>query len=227
MHDIPQEFQIQDRSFTCEQIHSVFHELLTPKRKQLIANVVKGRRLGTTLVLEKLYDLGNISAIIRSAENLGYLNLHIIESAQTKYSSRTTQGAHKWVNRHTWSQTTDCLHDLKRRGHQIVATALTKDSVPIQQIDFSKPTALIVGNEKDGVSEEALALADFNCTIPTTGFSQSFNVSIAAAILMSYVFFERGSKFPDLTPEQQRALEADYYLRTYTSHHKLYQSLTS
>jgi tRNA (guanosine-2'-O-)-methyltransferase len=199
--------------------------MLTPKRVKRIQEVVGGRTPNLTMVLERLYDLGNISAIIRTAENLGLMDMHIIESTETKYSSRTTQGAHKWITKHKWDNTLTCMKKLKAEGFQIVATGLSAEAIPLNELDLSIPTAIIVGNEKDGVSTEAMEFADVNCVIPTTGFSQSFNVSIAAAIMLSYAFFKRDSGHSSLSAEERMFLEAEYMLRTYKSPHLLYERL--
>jgi tRNA (guanosine-2'-O-)-methyltransferase len=219
--------KVMDEEFTLDELQRCFENLLTNERKTKIQNVVNGRTQKFTIVLEKLYDLGNISAVMRTAENFGILNFHIIESTQTKYSSRTTQGAHKWLNRRIWQQTPDCLHKLKAEGYQIVATALTEKAVPLNQIDLNRPTAFVLGNEKDGISSEALQLADINCIIPTTGFSQSFNVSTAAALIMGYVALREDKDWCDLNEAQKKKLTVDYYLRTYKSHHKLLETLKS
>jgi tRNA (guanosine-2'-O-)-methyltransferase len=216
---------IDDEEFTLDQIQGCFDDLLTSERKDKIHRVVNGRTRKFTIILEKLYDQGNISAIMRTAENFGLLDIHIIESTQTKYSSRTTQGAHKWLNRKIWQQTPECLKKLKAEGYQIVATALSHRAVPLTEINLDRPTAFVVGNEKDGVSKEAIEMADANCLIPTTGFSQSFNVSIAAALIMGHVALKYDKDWCDLDDDQKRKLTLDYYLRTYKSHHKLLERL--
>ena len=83
------------------------------------------------------------------------------------------------------------LSKLESRGFQIVATALSEDAVSLFDVDLSKPTCFIVGNEKDGVSEKCLQYADINCLIPTAGFSQSFNISVASAIILSHMSYRR------------------------------------
>lgn len=218
---------VMDEEFPIDRIKACLEDLLTPERMHKIDQVVQGRTQKFTIVLEKLYDLGNISAIMRTAENFGFLHFHIIESTQTKYSSRTTQGAHKWLHRKLWQQTPDCLRHLKDQGYQIAATALTKTAISLTELDLSRPTAFILGNEKNGISPEALELADVNCVIPTTGFSQSFNVSTAAALIMGHVALNNQQDWCDLSESQKHRLTVDYYLRTYKSHHKLFERLKS
>lgn len=216
---------IQGELFEAEAVHRELSDLLTPERIKKIQEVTLRRTQKLTIVLERLYDLGNLSAIIRTAENLGLLDIHIIEAQNTKYSSRTTQGAHKWVNKYRWQESIPCLTELREQGFQLLATGLGNQAVPLHEVDFTRPSAIILGNEKDGVSPEVLSMADANCLIPTTGFSQSFNVSIAAAIILSHAFFKRDFNRGDLTQEERLQLEADYMLRTYKSPHKLYERL--
>jgi rhodanese-related sulfurtransferase len=83
------------------------------------------------------------------------------------------------------------LQKQKEQGRQIISTALSDRSVSMLDIDWTKPTTLVIGNEKDGVTQEAMDLSDELCIIPTVGFSQSFNLSVAAAILLNHIHLER------------------------------------
>lgn len=195
--------------------------LLTEARRARIDQVVKGRNFSSAVVLEGIYDRGNISAVMRSAEGLGFANCHIIETGERfKESARVTAGADKWVETTKWKRTSDCVQSLKAQGYKIIVTHLDERSKPLHEVDFSGKTALVLGNEKDGVSPEMVAAADVCAIVPMSGFVQSFNISVAGALSMYHIHQDRLLKLGrngDLTEEQQEILKAIYYMRTQDS----------
>ena len=173
------------------QLEQEVESLVTPERRRRIVEVLRERTRNIIPVLENIYDSGNINAVLRSAEGLGYQESHIIESTQTfSYSKRVTRGAHRWLDTRRWSDTTECIRYLKTRGYRIIATQLT-DSVPIHSIDFTIPTVICFGNEAEGVSEALSEMADARCHIPMVGFSESFNISVAAALALQHIRTDR------------------------------------
>ncbi len=195
--------------------------LLTPERRGRIEKVVQARCFSNVVVLENIYDRGNASAVMRSAEAFGLAQIHLIELGDKfKESQRTTAGADKWVELKKWKSTKDCLRALKAQGKQIVVTHLDSTSKPIAQVDFSKPTALVLGNEKDGVSAEMIEAADHRVLIPMEGFVQSYNISVAGALCFYQMYLSRqasAGQNGDLTPAEQKILKAIYSLRTLDS----------
>lgn len=194
--------------------------LLTPERRQKIERVVEGRNFETAVVLEGIYDRGNISAVMRTAEGLGFANFHVVETQEKfKEANRVTQGADKWVEVQKWKQSKDCIKALKDQGYRICVTTL-EASKPLAEIDFSGRTALVLGNERDGVSREMLEAADERMIIPMPGFVQSFNISVAGALCLYHIMQDRirrrGSN-ADLSTTEQGILKALYYLRTQES----------
>ena len=192
--------------------------LLTPERRARIDEVVRGRNFSTSIVLENIYDRGNSSAVMRTGEALGFQLFDVIElSEKFKVANRVASGADKWVHVRKWKSTLDCVKQLKADGFQICVTALSPISKPISEIDFTKPTAFVLGNEKDGASKEIIEHADHQIIIPMAGFVQSFNISVAGALGMYHIFHERErqlGKNADVTPEQQEILKAHYYMKT-------------
>jgi tRNA (guanosine-2'-O-)-methyltransferase len=195
--------------------------LLTPERRRKIDEVAQLRNFSNAVVLENIYDRGNASAVMRSAEALGFVQMHLIELGEKfKESQRTTAGADKWLEVKKWKSTGDCIRSLKAEGHQIVVTHLDATSKPIDQVDFSNPTALVLGNEKDGVSREMIEAADHRVVLPMTGFVQSYNISVAGALCFYHIYMDRVrrlGKCGDLSLKEQRILQAEYYLRSLDS----------
>lgn len=194
--------------------------LLTEDRKRKIDAVVAERNFSTAVVLESIYDRGNISAVMRSAEGMGFGNFHVIETQEKfKESQRVTQGADKWVEVKKWKQSSAAIAHLKSAGYKICVTTL-EGAKPLHEVDFSGPVALVLGNEKSGVSPEMIAAADERVVLPMTGFVQSFNISVAGALCLYHISqdrLRRLGKNADLTSEQQNILKAYYYLRTQDS----------
>lgn len=195
--------------------------LLTTERRQKIDQVLENRCFSNVVVLENIYDRGNASAVMRSAEAFGLTFVHMIELNEAfKESQRTTAGADKWIELKKWKSTAACVQELKKQGKQIVVTHLDATSKPIAEVDFSRPTALVLGNEKDGISLEMAEAADHRVLLPMVGFVQSYNISVAAALCFYHIYLDRMQRRGqqgDLSPEQKQILKAHYYLRTQPS----------
>lgn len=194
--------------------------LLTEERQRKITSVVNERCFNISVVLESIYDRGNTSAVMRSAEGLGFSNFHVIETFEKfKEANRVTQGADKWLEVKKWKTSKDCIDHLKKNKIRICVTSL-QASRPLHEIDFSTPLALVLGNEKDGVSKEMLEAADERVILPMPGFVQSFNISIAGALCLYHISYDRRQKLgthADLTEKQKEILKAAYAMRTMDS----------
>lgn len=133
---------------------------------------------------------------MRSCECFGVQDVHVIEKDYTfNTNPDIVVGAEKWmsVRKHTRTYTDQhgptrmCLTGLKQKGFKIVATTLREGAIPIDQLDITKPLALVFGTEETGLSEEAHDMADVFVRLPMFGFTQSFNVSVSAALCLSHV----------------------------------------
>lgn len=119
-----------------------------------------------------------------------------------------------------WDSTAECLAAVRSAGYQIITTHLTRSSIAVEEVDWSRPTAFILGNEKFGVSTEALEAADACAIIPMAGMVESFNISVASAIIMYQARQQRMQRLgahADLTVEQQTALKAIMLSKTVVS----------
>lgn len=190
---------------------------LTDRRKERIRSVVARRTRTVVPVVEGLYNMGNVSAVLRSAEALGYQTVHVVEPDRTfEASARTAAGTRRWLDVKRWSQRSECFEALRGEGYRLLV-AHVRDARPIEEVDFTRPTAVLFGNEADGVSEEALRAADGRIRIPMVGFVESFNISVAAAITLYRAYrdrLERTGIHGDLTGSERRRLEARFYLQS-------------
>jgi tRNA (guanosine-2'-O-)-methyltransferase len=189
---------------------------LLPERRARIDEVVAHRTRTLTVVMEALCDPQNVNAVLRTCEAFGVQALHVVEGPMKVYdpNKKISQNADKWLDVRRWTSTQDCLGFLKSEGFAIYATHLGVDSVPLAELSFAPKVALVFGNESRGVSDEAVALADANFTIPMLGFTQSFNVSVAAAITLARAVdrrvAERG-RHGDLGDAEAQELRERFY----------------
>lgn len=217
-----------DHELSAGEVVDLLDGQLTERRRERIEQVLDERTYYVATVLDGIYDRGNVSAVIRTAEALGYQSMHVVESQEHfKEANRVTQGTDKWLDIERYERPGGCIPVLRERGYRIVATEL-EASRPISEVDFSEPTALVFGNEKDGVSREMLEAADARCVVPMVGFAQSYNISVGAALALYHVFerrvAERGSQ-GDLDEEQKAILRALYYLRSVERPERLVEGL--
>ena len=191
---------------------------LTEERMQRLEAVVRERTETVCTVVEGLVNRGNVSAVMRSAEALGFHRFHVIEGGEKfKNSPRTSQGAEKWLDVRTWPSPAACAAHLKAAGYTIAVTHLDATAVPIDALDFTRRTALVFGNEAGGISPDMLALADVRCIIPMVGFVQSFNISVAAAVALYHAYrdrLRRQGRHGDLPDDERLRLLADYCARS-------------
>lgn len=211
-------YEFSGRRLGASDILSLMAPYLTPERQLRISEAVETRTCNVVPVLENIYDRGNVSAVLRSAEAMGYQCAHVIEIGEKfKSSNRVTQGADKWLDVKRWKSTIECTRELKSQGFQILATHLDSRAKPIGEMDFTRPTALVFGNEKDGISQEMIQEADQTVIIPMHGFVQSFNISVAAAISLYHIYMDRSrvlGRHGDLSADEKQILRAEFSLRS-------------
>ncbi len=157
--------------------------LLVDSRKERIAEVVAARTRNVTLVLDRLEDAFNMAAVLRTCEGMGLQDVHVIRNSDAKFSpnAAVTQGCDKWLDLHVYRDFKTCAEALKSRGYRVLASAIQPGATSLFDLTFDGKVALVLGNERFGVSEEVLRHADGTFWIPMRGFSQSFNISAAAS----------------------------------------------
>jgi tRNA (guanosine-2'-O-)-methyltransferase len=190
---------------------------LSEERRRRIESVLGGRTYAVATVVDGLANSGNVSAVMRTAEALGFQRFDLVAGAAPfKHSRRTTQGAQKWLDVHVWPDPDACVGALKADGYRVVAAHLDARAEPIDSIDFSGRTALVFGNELSGVSERMLGLADARCIVPITGFAQSYNISVAAAMALYRAWQDRTARLGrcgDLSEADRERLRAEFHVR--------------
>ena len=159
---------------------------MTPKRFSRLKEVVERRQKFLTVVLENIHDPHNVSAILRTADAVGIDKVYLIYNSSRfpKIGKVSSASAKKWVELEKYTSVKDCFEELKRKKYKIYSTGISNQpkSRSLFELDLTGKTAIVLGNEHSGVSEEALKCADKNFIIPMYGMVQSLNVSVAAAI---------------------------------------------
>ncbi|WP_127020933.1 TrmH family RNA methyltransferase [Flagellimonas beolgyonensis] len=158
---------------------------LTEERKQRFLEVLQHRTKHITIAIEDVYQMHNTSAIIRSCDVFGVQEVHVVEDRFAKRLDKNiAMGAEKWVDVRRYHNTKDCITNLKQQGYQIIATTPHNDSTLLPEFYPDQKSAIFFGTEKEGLSDVVMHQADGFLKIPMVGFSESLNVSVAAAIII-------------------------------------------
>ncbi len=184
---------------------------MTAARFQRLRQVLAFRQPDLTIVTDNVHKSRNLSAIVRTADAAGIGRMHcVIPDKDYKAFRGTAMGSHSWVNVEREQDATAALAPLKAQGYQVLAAHLGEGAIDFREPDYSKPTVILMGAEKLGVSPAGCALADAFITIPMMGMVQSFNVSVAAGIILAEV--QRQRQLAGLY--DQRRLADETYQRT-------------
>jgi tRNA (guanosine-2'-O-)-methyltransferase len=158
---------------------------LTAGRKARFSEVLSRRTRFLTVALEDVYQLHNASAVIRSCDVFGIQDAHLIEGRfGQRVDKNIAMGAQQWVDTHRYACSADCIKALRSRGYRIVATTPSTSAVALHEFNLDQPAALFFGTEKEGLTPEVLGMADEAIYIPMAGFTESLNISVAAAIIL-------------------------------------------
>ena len=196
-----------------KKILAEFYQLITDNKKQLFDQISSQRTRHVTVVVENIYQEHNASAILRSCDCFGIQELHVIEkNNQYKVQRDIALGAGRWVDLFNYNKgnsvTLDCLSKLKTRGYKIIATS-PYATESIFDIDISEPMAFVFGTEREGISDVVKENADSFVQIPMYGFTESFNISVSVAILLTTIRqrLESSDFYWKLTSEEQIILK--------------------
>ncbi len=158
---------------------------MTPERFATIKRVLDQRQPDLTVITDEVHKGRNLSAIMRNCDAVGIDMMHCVIPQKGFRNFRGTDlGTHKWVDADVYDCVSQPVGRLQKQGFQVVAAHLSETSIDYCEIDYTKPTALLLGTEKEGVSEQALSAADHHVVIPMMGMVESFNVSVACAVIL-------------------------------------------
>lgn len=184
------------------------------QRYQRICQMLAARQPDLSVCMEQVHKPHNISAIVRSADAVGIHQLHAVWPAE-RVCTRMAQaaGSNNWVSVKTHKTIADAVACVKQQGMQVLATHVDASAVDFRELDYTSPSCVLLGQEKRGISEQALLLADHHVVIPMVGMVQSLNVSVACALILyeaqrqrqrAGMYLRENSVLPE--DEQQRLL---------------------
>ena len=156
--------------------------------------VLEQRTRHISVVVENIHYPQNCSAVIRTVECMGLQDLYVIDDKhEFTISPHVTRGASKWLDFHRFNRpnennTQTCLQTMRDKGYTLIATSPhATRSLALDSIDLQKPVAIMIGQEKHGLSPLALDMADAFVQIPMFGFTESFNLSVSMAIILEHL----------------------------------------
>lgn len=158
---------------------------MTPERLKRISEMLDKRQPELTVCMEGVHKTHNLAAVVRSCDAVGVSDVHAVwKSEEMEVRGGSAAGSQNWVKVHNYNKTETAIAALKKQNMQILVTNLSATAVDFREIDYTKPTAIILGQEKFGASAVALELADQDIVIPMVGMVQSLNVSVACSVVL-------------------------------------------
>ena len=216
---------------TTEELVGYLRGFITEERWITLNKVLQERTRYFTVVLEDIYQSHNASAVLRSCDCFGIQDVHIIENDHNfNLSKGVTIGADRWLTLQKYrsegsDNTLDCFSDLREKGYRIIATTPHEEDVTIEKLPIDSKTALVFGAELPGLSETAIQDADGFAKIPIYGFSESYNVSVSAALCL----YELSKRLREsdinwgLTAKEKTVLQLDWLEKSVRASEQLKQ----
>ena len=204
---------------------NILNQYLTNERKQKLECKSKLRSSFFRLAVQDPYHPHNISACLRSAEAFGIQNVDIISTRNYFRSTSVAKGVSDWLSIHTHDDIAKYSKDMKEQGYRLCAALPSDNATPLGKIPVDKPTVILFGNEKNGISEAWTEYIDETFTIPMVGFVESLNISVSAAITMQTLTEKAKTKNPShyyLNSNQRKNLLNQWVCKTLPSWQKIY-----
>lgn len=200
-----------------QQIYDALAEFYSENKRQLFDRLVQHRTRHIAVVLEDIYQSHNASAVLRSCDCFGVQDVHVVEQRNSfNPAGDVAVGSSKWVDYYKHSDIQLAYAHLRSKGYRIVATLPHEDDTFISDLDLSRPVALVFGTELTGLTSEAIAGADAYVKIPMYGFTESFNISVCAALSL-FSTTERMRRDPALqwqmSTDEQLSLKIQWSLQ--------------
>ena len=171
------------------------------ERIERLRKVLQNRQLDLKVILEDIHDPHNVSAIYRSCEAAGVMDVILlyINEEFPDFKFKSSASACKWIDIHKYSNPQEIIPKLKDQGYQVYSLVLDENAKTIYDVDWTKPSTIIIGNEHRGVSSDVQKISTQNLYIPMKGIIESLNVSVATAVTLYEAFRQReiSQKYPN------------------------------
>ena len=167
--------------------------MVTEKRIQTLRAVLSRRQDDLHVVLDNVHDPHNASAVLRTCDGFGVGTVHRLSTDNPfpEISKGVSGYTRKWLFLRDYQSAFDCITSLRALGLRVVATHINKDSKSHLEVDWTIPTAIVLGNEHRGCTEDVVSMADEQVYVPMQGMAQSLNVSVAAGVLLGEAWRQR------------------------------------
>jgi tRNA (guanosine-2'-O-)-methyltransferase len=213
-------FEPNLKDLNIDNLTTFLSDFITEKRLERIKEVASKRTRHFAVALENLFQGHNASAVLRTCDCFGIQNVFAIENVNKfQPNEEIALGAEKWLTINHFNEENSiekCYTELRRQGYRIAATTPHGNPISVDEMDVSKPLALVFGTEKEGLSEKAIELADFTVALPMYGFTESFNISVSAALFLQKVIDKSIAQKVDrfIGVKEQQELVAQWILKT-------------
>ena len=167
-------------------------DFVSENKKQLFEKIIQSRTKHITVILEDIFQPHNASAVLRTCDCFGIQDVHIIENKNIyEVNPDVALGSSKWLNLYKYNSTDnntiEAFNSLREKGYRIVATTPHENNCLLEELNLDSKIALVFGTELEGLSEIAINNADEFVKIPMYGFTESFNISVSAAIILHFL----------------------------------------
>ena len=158
----------------------------TRQRQEKVKQVLSLRQGDLRVVLEDVVNTHNASAVVRTCEAAGIMNVDVIYNQPRNFpvNEAISTRAEKWLNINLYSSTEEALQFLKDNKFLIAATCLRPEAINYTELDMTQKLAFVFGNEAEGISPLAQEMADLLIKIPMRGMVQSLNLSVSVGIIL-------------------------------------------
>lgn len=202
---------------------------MTPERLTKFKRTVARRQFDLTVILENVYDPHNIGAVLRSCDSVGIHEIFVLytdpelQKDILELGKRTTAGTRRWIDVQYYTDADACFNAVRERYDYIFATHLSSSAKSLYDLDLTGRVALLFGNERYGISEDAVSRADGNFMVPQVGMAESLNISVACAVSLYEAYRQRnhsGKYDPKSLKQKKRAALLEKYLEIHESGRK-------
>jgi tRNA (guanosine-2'-O-)-methyltransferase len=157
---------------------------MTRARFERLQRILRRRQPDLTVLMDRFEKPHNFSAVLRTCDAVGIPRAHLVTDEHFRPRRTAAGGVARYVRVRRHDTLEHALHALRRGGFAIVAAHPSAAAVDFRAVEYTAPTALLLGPEKEGLSPAAVDAADRLVRIPMLGAVTSLNVSVAAAVIL-------------------------------------------
>ncbi|MBX3198601.1 MAG: RNA methyltransferase [Labilithrix sp.] len=193
-----------------ERVIALLEPLVLERRRQRLLSVIDARLDSVQVVFDAPHDPHNGAAVVRSCEAFGVQRINVIERKEAfLLAPSVSRGSEKWVDLRRWPRSEEAIAALRGEGYELVGAHAEGELAPADLATIPR-LAIVLGNERDGISEELSRACERSVRVPMRGFVESLNVSVVAAILLASATASRRGDLPEL--DRRRLYARGLYL---------------